>query len=191
LGLGRGTHTQKRELVEGCIKVMSFAQHMVGLRRQASVFGPLQRVWFDKTLDEIGKGMEIRNAIKEYITAHTKSFKTETILMAWRKVGIHPLNPDVFSQTDFAPSISTFTHTQVPGFPFKMPHIPDTPSDDIFDPTALHDIDEESGSASGTNWTVATLRVMILDLILIHHLAVILTMTTPIQEMIMETHIRI
>lgn len=67
------------------------------------------------------------------------AFKSETILKAWRKAGIRPINPDIFTEADYAPSYSTSTQMHVPpSFPRKMPSVPDASSDDgFFDPRTL------------------------------------------------------
>jgi hypothetical protein len=56
-----------------------------------SVFGPLQRAWFnwcDQVLEETGEVMGIRNVVREYICARAVLFKSEIILQGWCKTGI-------------------------------------------------------------------------------------------------------
>jgi hypothetical protein len=55
------------------------------------IFGPLQRAWFDqcdRVLDESGEVMDVRAVVGEYMKARARSFKPETILQGWRKMGI-------------------------------------------------------------------------------------------------------
>jgi hypothetical protein len=74
------------------------------------VFGPLQCAWQNHcviAMDETGEGITWQHVIKHYMLAQTLSFKENTILSAWKKSGISPLNPEVFTQRDFGPSITT------------------------------------------------------------------------------------
>jgi hypothetical protein len=43
-----------------------------------------------------------------------KAFLPETISKAWKKSGIYPLNPDIFTNADFAPSASSSRHAHLP-----------------------------------------------------------------------------
>ncbi|KIJ08364.1 hypothetical protein PAXINDRAFT_18494 [Paxillus involutus ATCC 200175] len=65
-------------------------------------------------MEESGEGISWKNLIKEYMAARAESFKEETILKAWRKSGINPLNPDIFTKEDYAPSYSTSTNLHLP-----------------------------------------------------------------------------
>ena len=63
------------------------------------VFGPLQTAWFnqcDAVLEETGEGIKLKDVVKSYMEARNTSFKSKTILMAWRKSGIRPFNPNIF-----------------------------------------------------------------------------------------------
>ncbi|KIK64727.1 hypothetical protein GYMLUDRAFT_108984, partial [Collybiopsis luxurians FD-317 M1] len=83
-----------------------------------SCFGPLQTAWFnqccDTVLTETGEPMELQYVVKEYWEARKVSFKESTILASWQKSGIQPLNPSVFSASDFAPSIPLSIRNQLP-----------------------------------------------------------------------------
>ncbi|KAH7917211.1 hypothetical protein BV22DRAFT_998363, partial [Leucogyrophana mollusca] len=49
-------------------------------------------------------------------------FKETTILQAWRKCGIWPLNPNIFTEEDYALSYKTSTTAHVPAsFPKELP----------------------------------------------------------------------
>ena len=111
-------------------------------------FGPLQTAWFnrcDAILAETGKPMELRDVVKEYWTARNIAFKEDTILQAWRKSGIRPLNPNIFTEADFAPSIASSTQVQLPrSFPRRLPRAPDASSDDVvFDAEEISRMREE------------------------------------------------
>jgi hypothetical protein len=120
-------------------------------------FGPLQIAWFnrcDEILDETGEGMEMKDVVKEYFAARKKAFKNENILKAWKNSGLRPLNPNLFTASDFEPSHSSSTHCHAPSsFPSKMPHVPDASSDDgMFDPAAFQNvIDNDSASSEDSD----------------------------------------
>lgn len=61
-------------------------------------------------------GQEIRKTafIKEYMVARGQAFLPETIKKAWAKCGIWPFNPNIFTDEDFAPSVSTSTKGHFP-----------------------------------------------------------------------------
>lgn len=105
-------------------------------------FGPLQTAWFNRCneiLDTTGEGMHLRDVVKEYWECQKWSFKDTTILQAWKKSGIHPFNPGIFTAADYTPSIPSSTKTHLPAsFPRCLPRAPDASSDDaVFDPEIL------------------------------------------------------
>ena len=62
--------------------------------------------------------MQKKHVIQEYMTAREWLFSEDTILHAWKKLGIRPLDGvKVFTDADFMPSINTSTdaNIQVPG----------------------------------------------------------------------------
>jgi hypothetical protein len=72
------------------------------------VFGPLQCAWQNRcaaAMEDSGEGVTRQQVVKEYMMACTESFKETTILSAWRKSGIAPFNPGIFTSKDFGPSI--------------------------------------------------------------------------------------
>ncbi|KZP26367.1 DDE-domain-containing protein, partial [Athelia psychrophila] len=60
------------------------------------VFGPFQRAWIDRC-DEVvadtGAEMAIRDFVREYMGVRNQTFKATTIISAFKKSGIRPLNP--------------------------------------------------------------------------------------------------
>jgi hypothetical protein len=77
--------------------------------------------------------------------ARRKAFKSENIFQAWKKSGLQPLNSDIFTASDFAPSHSSSTNCHAPQtFPSRMPHVSDASSDDgFFDPANFqHVVDD-------------------------------------------------
>ena len=119
-------------------------------------FGPLQIAWFnrcDEILDETGEGMEMKEVVTEYFVARRKAFKSENILKAWKNSGLRPLNPNLFTAADFAPSHSSSTQCHAPSsFPSKMPHVPDASSDDgMFDPAVFQNVIEVTNNDSASS----------------------------------------
>ena len=76
------------------------------------VFGPFLKVWIDQC-EEIAevfeKEMLQEDFVKEYMEVRCTTFKAMTIQTAWRKSGNWPVNPEVFSDEDYAPSIPMST----------------------------------------------------------------------------------
>ncbi|KAJ4497359.1 hypothetical protein C8R41DRAFT_917726 [Lentinula lateritia] len=97
-------------------------------------FSPLQTAGFnrcDDILAETGVSMDLCDVVKEYMAVRDLSFKESTIKTAWQKSGINPLNPGIFSEADFAPSIASSTRMQLPAsYPTQLPHGPDVASSD-------------------------------------------------------------
>ncbi|KAJ3750641.1 hypothetical protein DFH05DRAFT_1518782 [Lentinula detonsa] len=83
--------------------------------------------------------MNLRDIVKEYMECQRGAFKRMNIEQAWRKSGIKPFNPDIFTDKDFAPSIPSSTQAWFPeSFPTRLPQAPDASSDDaLFDPYEL------------------------------------------------------
>jgi hypothetical protein len=81
--------------------------------------------------------MTRQNVVKEYMIACTNSITEELILSAWRRSGIRPLNPGVFTEEDFASSYASSTS---PPFPISFPG----PTDNLDSPQA-EDPDRPSG----------------------------------------------
>jgi hypothetical protein len=105
--------------------------------------------------------MEMKEVVTEYFVARREAFKSTNILKAWKNSGLCPLNPDMFTALDFAPSHSSSTQRHAPSsFPSKMPHAPDTSSNDgMFNPAVFQNIieitdndsDDSEGDSSGSD----------------------------------------
>jgi hypothetical protein len=95
------------------------------------IFGPLSKQ-LSKDIDgklEDGERVTKVNFIEVYLNARNTAFLPDTIISAFRSSGICPLNPNVFTAADFAPSYSTSTEIQLPeGYPAKINYI-DKPED--------------------------------------------------------------
>ncbi|TFY77763.1 hypothetical protein EWM64_g6246, partial [Hericium alpestre] len=81
------------------------------------VFSPLQIAWearCNEVMAKTGSGIGIQDVVAEYMTARKASFTEKTISAAWTKSGIRPLNPDIFIDSDFAPSHLTSTQAHFP-----------------------------------------------------------------------------
>jgi len=98
------------------------------------VFGPLQNAWqkeCQEVLAKTGKEVVLKNIVRVYMDVRQKAFKKETIFAAWRKAGIRLLNPNIFTDADFAPSHTTSTHLHTPSsYPENTPGFFDDPSSD-------------------------------------------------------------
>ena len=117
------------------------------------VFGPFARVWLDRCdeyVDEYGDKMPREDFVKEYMAIRAATFKPQTIMSAFKKCGIRPLNSGVFNDEDFAPSITTSTAAIHVPPSFPIPDVPGTLESDFDDneccPACSHvkDSDRES-----------------------------------------------
>ncbi|KAJ3985250.1 hypothetical protein F5890DRAFT_1553361 [Lentinula detonsa] len=82
------------------------------------------------------------------------------IEQAWRKSGIKPFNPDIFTDKDFAPSIPSSTQARFPeSFPTRLLQAPDASSDDaLFDP---YELDRREGRERRERMVRETKEVMV------------------------------
>ena len=96
------------------------------------VFSPFQRAWSercDEIVEDAGGEMPREDFVKEYMDVRSKTFKPTTIVTAFRKSGFWPVNRDVFTDEDYAPSIPTSTSSC---------HVPSS------FPVGIQDLDDES-----------------------------------------------
>ena len=100
------------------------------------LFGPLSSSWKSE-VNVVSRGlMEIRknNILYHYSKARDRAFKEATVLSAFRKCGIKPLNPDAIEPNAFAPALNTTTQaaqplpTTIPTFITVTPTVTPSPS---------------------------------------------------------------
>jgi hypothetical protein len=128
------------------------------------VFGPFQRAWIercDEIVEDTGEEMPRADFVREYMAVREASFKKENVLSAWRKCGISPFDPDIFTDEDYAPSIPfSFAAPQLPqNFPSydaSLPTLPVEPEDDMDDadetvPSADFTRDESQADARASS----------------------------------------
>jgi len=131
---GHGSHEMHpmRELaVENNIILLSLPPHTMHKLQplDVGVFGPFQHLWADRcdeVVEDMGEEIPCEEFVKEYMGIRNKTFSTTTISQAFKKCGIHPLNPDKFTDHDFAPSMSSSIQGFVPSsFPVRAAIIPE------------------------------------------------------------------
>lgn len=121
------------------------------------IFSPLARNWFAHCDLRVAQGNPIcrTTVIREYMIVCAKSMLPETVLIAFRKSGLNPLDRTVFTEDDFAPSKASSTLAHVPhGYPADIPTSPimakssdvETTTDGDFSPSV--DVTESSGDTS-------------------------------------------
>lgn len=100
------------------------------------LFGPLSSSWKSE-VNVASRGlMEIRknNILYHYSKARDRAFKETTVLSAFRKCGIEPLNPDAIEPDAFAPALNSTTQaaqpipTTIPTFVTVTPTVTPSPS---------------------------------------------------------------
>ncbi|RXW20379.1 hypothetical protein EST38_g5483 [Candolleomyces aberdarensis] len=87
------------------------------------VFSRVQRRWTAHADDCTFRNNEITksNVIHEYLAMREDAVSPELIRKAFEKTGIYPLNPNVFGEDDFAPSMASSCQAHVPAsYPPQM-----------------------------------------------------------------------
>jgi hypothetical protein len=74
--------------------------------------------------------------VKEYMAARTDSITEKVILSAWKRSGIRPLDPNVFTEEDYAPSYGSSIN---PPLPVPFPSIDDNLDDALDGPEAINE----------------------------------------------------
>ncbi|KAH9011109.1 hypothetical protein EDB83DRAFT_2322290 [Lactarius deliciosus] len=101
-------------------------------------------------MEETREGIVRQNVVREYMIARRESFKESTILSAWEKSGIRPLNPSIFDKDDYGPSYASSINPPLPdSFPVLATaagneSLPDSPDNE-----PNRDGDEESDEDEG------------------------------------------
>ena len=70
-------------------------------------FGPLQREWLtrcEEVVEDTGCAIDRGRFVAEYLKIRDMSITEDVVKAAWRKTGLSPYNPDIFTAADFAPS---------------------------------------------------------------------------------------
>jgi hypothetical protein len=91
-----------------------------------AIFGPVQHRWSDHCDRRLMEGIKIDryNVIHEYMTVRSV-ITPKIIKSAFQATGIYPLNPNVFTNDNFAPSQSFSTLAHVPSsYPTDIPTSP-------------------------------------------------------------------
>jgi hypothetical protein len=121
------------------------------------VFSSVQRAWTKHCDKRLADGIEIDryNFIHEYMAIH-HVITPELIQKAFKKTGIYPLDPSVFTDKDFAPSLVYSTTAHLPAsYPSEIPSSPMAASsdleDDDFFPMAVDEHDSDSDSQSSNS----------------------------------------
>jgi hypothetical protein len=134
------------------------------------IFGPFSRKWIDVCDDIViltGSEMRKEDFVKQYMEVREETFRRSTIVAAFKKSGIWPVNRDVFTAEDYAPSIPYSTEARdMPDLPEFDPLVPIVPpsaatisharkrarrcdSDSGSDSDSSSDSDSDSDSESG------------------------------------------
>jgi hypothetical protein len=134
---GHGSH-EKLELInlaqDHNIILFSLPPHTTHKLQplDVGVFGPFQRAWSercDEVVEDTGEEKPREDFVKEYVDVCSKTFKSTTIITAFRKSSCWPVNCDVFTDEDYAPSIPMST---------SLHHVPSS------FPVGIQDLDDES-----------------------------------------------
>lgn len=94
------------------------------------VFNLIQAAWKRLCEDStvIGEPISKTAAITRYMEAREAGLRSSAVLDAWRRSGQHPLDPSIFSDEDYAPSMVSSTSTHLPpSFPIADPPVFENP----------------------------------------------------------------
>lgn len=81
------------------------------------IFGPIQAKWLeivDRELHKTGKKVHISQVVKLYMEAREAGMRKSTIEKAFLRSGLNPVNPQIFTDVDYAPSKATSRKSQLP-----------------------------------------------------------------------------
>ncbi|QRV77303.1 DDE superfamily endonuclease [Ceratobasidium sp. AG-Ba] len=80
------------------------------------VFGVAQRQWARLCDQRVAEGNPVSrdSVVTEWMKLRPKFMRQDIILSAWRKTGLLPFNPSIFTDEDFAPSLVSSTHGSRP-----------------------------------------------------------------------------
>ena len=101
---GHGSHITKamcQLAIDNNIEIFCLPAHTTHKTQplDVGIFGPLQLHWMqrcDEVLDKTGEEIPILEFIKEYMATQGLAFKPDTIMSAFARCGICPLNPNIF-----------------------------------------------------------------------------------------------
>jgi hypothetical protein len=89
------------------------------------VFSPLSKRWVlecEAVVEETGQKICRGDFIKMYMKVRDEVISPDIVKTAWRKTGLDPFNPNIFTPVDFAPSRPYSTHAHFPSsFPASDP----------------------------------------------------------------------
>lgn len=77
----------------------------------------------DSVLVETTQGADNANAIRHYLAARNKAVTPEIIQKSFIKAGLNPINPNIFTESDYAPSKNTSINAPTPpSYPKETPY---------------------------------------------------------------------
>ncbi|KAF8573879.1 hypothetical protein K439DRAFT_1624742 [Ramaria rubella] len=90
------------------------------------VFGPVQIAWVRRSQAAAAEGAVITTSmvVLEYLQVRKQAMIKKCIESVFRKTGIHPFNPDLFTDEDFVASLAWVPNS---AGPVRYPHIPSSP----------------------------------------------------------------
>ena len=89
------------------------------------IFGHVQRKWqdrVDEVTEDTGQGIRYTDAVHHYLDIREAAILPHIVKQSFISTGLNPINPNVFTEKDYAPSRNTSTFTTVPSsFPTQLP----------------------------------------------------------------------
>ncbi|KIJ55419.1 hypothetical protein M422DRAFT_240032, partial [Sphaerobolus stellatus SS14] len=126
---GHGSHktsSMHAVAVENDIMLISLLPHTTHRLQplNVGVFAPLQHEWGKccNALAITGNEVSRDTVIEEYMPIRHAHMKQSLIISAWQHSGLHPYNPDIFTDADFAPAVFFSVKPMTPkGYPSYVP----------------------------------------------------------------------
>jgi hypothetical protein len=153
---GHGSHNTTPFVEEAArhnIHVLMLPPHTTHKTQPLDVgcFGPLKRQWIERCeshLELTGEPIARADFVKEYLVVRDRAVTPELVRAAFRKTGIAPYNPTIFSAADFGPSQPSSTRAHLPeSFPSNSPESADRNLDsDDWDDDSSDEWDDEDMS---------------------------------------------
>ncbi|KIJ31786.1 hypothetical protein M422DRAFT_122163, partial [Sphaerobolus stellatus SS14] len=118
---GHGSHeTTEMEKIayDNNIIMLCLPPHVTHMMQplDVGVFGPFQKAWVKHCEDSAIEGDPVTqfNIVHRYMKIRAKYVTKATVTAAFKHSGIWPINRDVFTKEDFAPSLNFSTEPSMP-----------------------------------------------------------------------------
>jgi hypothetical protein len=139
------------------IELLCLPAHMTHKLQPLDValFGSLDSNWRKRCelfVREHGYGMQKRQVIQEYMPAWEAAFHPDVVVAAWKACGLRPVNLEIFTEADYAPSSAIAVNACLPqSYPQSSDWInPQSDDNPTYNPGPMETTDSDESSDSET-----------------------------------------